>query len=92
MDENQTKGTGKVSAKDYRFITNFKKDELKTMYITLQAAEIQGHIFVEKAYDAAGNLLEDMHALYFPVSASERDVELFWQASGIVCRMIEKKE
>lgn len=77
----------------YRFITNFKPENIDEVRIALQAVEITGYKFCKTAKDAYGNILPDYYALYFDETVTEKEKALFYRAySMVIIRVLEKQE
>jgi len=65
---------------EYTFITNLPQEEVKKIYIAIQAVNIKNYTFCKNAVDVFGNPLPSYYALYFDVNTTEQEIELFWKA------------
>ena len=72
----------------YRFITNFKEERLKYMYIAIKANEIKDYCFCKIAKSNLGKVLPGYYALYFGENVTEKEIELFYRALLFIQRQI----
>lgn len=76
----------------YRFITNFKREELLKTKIALTAAGITDYKFCKTAKDAFGNVLPDCYALYFEEGITPKAVKLFYYSLATAAQRLAEKE
>lgn len=67
----------------YRFITNFKPEEMTAIYIGIKANDITDYVFCKTAKDRHGNIVQGYYALYFGENVTAKERELFWRSSII---------
>lgn len=74
----------------YRFITNFKEEELQDVYVAIKANDITDYTFCKTAKDKHGNILPGYYALYFGENTTEKEVEMFYRALLFIDLHVEK--